>query len=203
MVGIRSKCGNSEEIRRSNIVFCNKSLAWSPDKQGRDVGELCGLEPIGVRALADIDTLLALQPDCVLYTPQFPDLGVMVQILEAGINLVSTSYFITGRSFGPEEAERLEAAALRGGVSLYGTGINPGFANLFALLSSVTAQLETTIYGHDPLAEMTRLTRALLEAFPGALDDVPSLTMTPGAQHLLAGITMAADWMGSDADRAQ
>ena len=67
-------------------------------------------------------------------------------------------------------------------------------------ISSVSAQLRPTIYGHDPLAEIARLTEALLEAFSGALGDAPMLTMTPSSQHLLAGVAMAADWMGSDAD---
>lgn len=119
------------------LVGC---FAWGPAKQGRDVGELCGLAPIGIEATGDVDALLGLRPDCVLYTPQFPDVDVMIRILEAGINLVSTSYFITGRSFGAGEVERLEAAARRGGVSLHGTGINPGFANVFALLSSGVCQ---------------------------------------------------------------
>ena len=39
--------------------------AWSPDKAGRDVGELCGIDPIGVSASNDIDGLRALKPDCV------------------------------------------------------------------------------------------------------------------------------------------
>ena len=67
-------------------------------------------------------------------------------------------------------------------------------------LSSVSAQLQPTIYGHDPLAEIARLTEALLEGFPDALGEAPMLTMTSAGQHFLAGITMAADWMGSDAD---
>ena len=119
------------------LVGCH---AFGPDKQGRDVGTICGLEPSGISATADVDALLALRPDCILYTPQFPDVDLMVRMLEAGINVVSTSYFITGRSFGAGEAERLEAAARRGGASLYGTGINPGFANIFALLSSGVCQ---------------------------------------------------------------
>ena len=47
-------------------------------------------------------------------------------------------------------------------------------ARIVEHLSSVSDQLRPTIYGHEPLAEMTRLTRALLGAFPGALDDVPA-----------------------------
>lgn len=119
------------------LVGCH---AWSPEKQGRDVGELCGLAPLGIEATADIDALLALRPDCILYTPQFPDVDLMLRMLAAGINVVSTSYFITGSSFGSGQPERLDAAARRGGVSLYGTGINPGFANIFALLSSGVCQ---------------------------------------------------------------
>ncbi len=119
------------------LVGCH---AWSPDKQGIDVGTLCGLPSMGVAATDDVDALLALAPDCVLYTPQFPDVPLMERILAAGINLVSTSYFITGRSFGENAIERLEAAAQHGGASLYGTGINPGFANIFALLSSGVCQ---------------------------------------------------------------
>lgn len=119
------------------LVGC---FAFGPDKVGRDVGSLCGLDPIGLEATRDIEALIGLHPDCVLYTPQFPDLDVMVRLLEAGINIVSTSYFITGRSFGQDQIDRLGDAARRGGASLHGTGINPGFANLFALISSGVCQ---------------------------------------------------------------
>jgi len=39
----------------------------SPDKVGRDVGELVGLDPIGLAATGDADSLIALRPDCVVY----------------------------------------------------------------------------------------------------------------------------------------
>src|SRR5258707_1346756 len=37
----------------------------SAAKAGRDVGEICGLGPIGVRATDDVDAILALEADCV------------------------------------------------------------------------------------------------------------------------------------------
>ena len=40
------------------LVGC---YAWSPDKFGTDVGELCGLDPIGIAATNDVDALLALR----------------------------------------------------------------------------------------------------------------------------------------------
>src|SRR4029077_94856 len=40
----------------------------SPDKAGRDAGELVGIEPLGITATNDVDELLALNADCVVYT---------------------------------------------------------------------------------------------------------------------------------------
>lgn len=108
----------------------------SPDKVGRDAGELCGVDPVGIRATDDIDALLALRPDCVSYMAQFPDVEHMVRILEAGCNIVSTAYFITGTQFGEQACRRLEKAALKGGASIYGSGVNPGLANVIALVAT-------------------------------------------------------------------
>lgn len=108
----------------------------SADKVGRDVGELCGLPPLGLKATQDIDALLALKPDCVAYMPQFPDVDHMVRILEAGCNIVSTAYFITGSMFGERDLARIEAAAAKGGASIYGSGVNPGIINIIALTAS-------------------------------------------------------------------
>src|SRR5215467_12610938 len=112
------------------LVGC---YAWSPEKVGRDVGELCGLDPLGVRATNDVDALLALRPDCVVYNPMWPSIAELVRILEAGINVVSTAAFINGRRLGPVR-QRLLDACERGGSSLFGTGINPGFVELLGIV---------------------------------------------------------------------
>ena len=111
-------------------------FAYSAEKVGQDVGTLCGIGPLGVVATSDVDALIGLKPDCVLYNPLFPDIDVMERILAAGINIVSTSFIISGRAFGEVDRGRLDDAARRGGVSLYGSGVNPGFANVFALIST-------------------------------------------------------------------
>lgn len=110
------------------------AYAWSEDKAGRDVGELVDLDPIGVAATSDVDELIGLAPDVVLYMPLIWDVDHMVRLLEAGINVISTANFITGRSYGDDQMRRLHDAAERGGVSLYGTGINPGLASAIALV---------------------------------------------------------------------
>lgn len=115
------------------LVGC---YAWSADKVGRDVADLCGLdEPTGVIATDDIDALIALRPDCVSYNPIWPDVGHLVRILEAGINVASTSAFITGHWMG-DDRQRLVDACAAGNSSIFGSGMNPGFANLLALVSA-------------------------------------------------------------------
>ena len=52
-----------------DLVGC---YAWSDDKIGRDVGELCGIETLGVTATNDVEALLALKPDAVF---QWADRG--------------------------------------------------------------------------------------------------------------------------------
>jgi 2,4-diaminopentanoate dehydrogenase len=115
------------------LVGC---FAHSADKVGRDAGELAGIGPVGVAATDDVDALLALAPDCVSYNPIWFDVDEVCRFLGAGIDVATTSEFITGRHLGPERLERLRAAAVAGGATLFGTGVNPGFANLFALLTA-------------------------------------------------------------------
>lgn len=112
------------------LVGC---YAWAPDKVGRDIGELCDIGPIGVTATDDIDALLGLRPDCVVYNPKWPDVDHLVRILESGANVVTTAGFITGHSLG---RERILAACDRGRSSIFGSGMNPGFANLLAMVSA-------------------------------------------------------------------
>lgn len=114
------------------LVGC---YAWSPDKVGRDVGELCDIDPVGITATDDVDALLVLQPDCVVYNPMWPDVDEVVRILEAGVNVVSTAAFINGLGH-PADRVRLVAACEQGGASLFGTGISPGWVELMGIAAA-------------------------------------------------------------------
>ena len=107
------------------------AYAWSPEKDGQDVGELCGIGRLGVNATHDLDTLFAIDADCVCYTPNHPEIDDVCRILEAGFNVVASN-LTTCRSFGEAGRERVAKAAAAGGVSLFGSGIFPGFANYIA-----------------------------------------------------------------------
>lgn len=118
---------------RLELVGC---FVWSEDKEGRDAGELAGIDPLGVEATRDVDALLALEPDCVSYNPMWPDVDELVRILESGINVATTAAFITGHALGESERARIEDACQRGSSSIVGSGMNPGFANLLGLVSA-------------------------------------------------------------------
>jgi 2,4-diaminopentanoate dehydrogenase len=106
--------------------------AWSESKDGVDVGELVGVDRLGVVATSDVEALLGLNPDCVVYNPMWPSIDELVHILEAGVNVVSTAAFINGRRLG-RDRDRLVDACERGRSSLMGTGVSPGFAELLAI----------------------------------------------------------------------
>jgi 2,4-diaminopentanoate dehydrogenase len=113
------------------------AYAFSPEKVGRDVADLCGLDrPTGVTATDDVDHLLGLRPDCVVYTPLHFDVPAVSRLLAAGVNVVTTSEFLTGRSLAAGDRSALEQAAAAGGATLFGSGMNPGFAQLLAAVAA-------------------------------------------------------------------
>jgi hypothetical protein len=111
--------------------------AWSKDKVGSDAGELAGIGPLGVKATNDVDELLALKPDAVVYNPMWIDVDELVRILEAGVNVVASASFITGHNLGDGRA-KLEEACQRGGSTLFGSGVSPGFAELLAIVAATS-----------------------------------------------------------------
>ena len=110
--------------------------AHSPDKIGKDAGEIAGVsEKTGIIATNDADALIALEPDAVVYTAngefRAPDaLADMVKILSAGINVVGTSliYLIYPPAADPALVEPLEKACKEGNSTLFVNGIDPGFS---------------------------------------------------------------------------
>ncbi len=117
---------------------------WSADKVGKDAGELCGRPHCGVQASDDIDALLALQADLVIYTPFMADAGQVTRLLENGLDVISTNLFINVGGLKSEVGEELEAACRRGNSSLYITGVNPGWVNgVAASLSAVCRRVDT------------------------------------------------------------
>ena len=155
------------------LVGC---YAWSADKVGRDVGTLCGIDPLGVAATDDVDALLALKPDCVIYNPMWPDIDELVRILEA---------------------------CERGGATMFGTGISPGFAELLAIVATsicdrvdkvtVSEAADTTLYD-SPTTEIPA-------GFGRPIDDpeLPAMT-AQGTAVFGEAVALVADALGVELD---
>lgn len=182
------------------LVGC---YAWSHDKVGRDVGELCGLDPIGVAATDDVDALLALAPDCVVYNPMWFDVDDMVRILESGANLVTTAAFINGRSFPAEDRERLAAACATGGSSLFGSGISPGFVQLVTIaLAGASDRIDRIVMSES--ADTTAYDSPATEipvGFGRPLDDpeLPAMTAA-GTKVFSEAVALVGDALGIELD---
>jgi 2,4-diaminopentanoate dehydrogenase len=117
----------------------------SPEKEGRDAGEFCGLPPTGVVATRDIGDILELKPDCVLYMQQGVDIDAVCSLLESGINVVATcgDFYYPG-SMEPAVRTRVEDACQRGTTSIHSTGISPGFISeaMPIVLTSIQRRLD-------------------------------------------------------------
>ena len=181
------------------IVGC---FAWSADKVGRDVGELCGITPLGVAATDDVDALLALAPDCVVYNPMWNDVAELERILGAGVNVVSTAAFITGHNLGADR-DRIEAACRRGGSTMFGTGISPGFAELLAIVSATVCDRVDKIT-IDEAADTTFYDSPATErpvGFGRPIDDPDLPAMTAHGTAVFAeAVRLVADALGVELD---
>ena len=92
-------------------------------KDGMDVGEILGREPLGIAATRDADALLASDADCVMYAPVVADRAELARILASGKNVATPlNWFYRG---GRDWSD-LEEACAKGGTTLHGTGIHPG-----------------------------------------------------------------------------
>jgi hypothetical protein len=112
-------------------------IVHSESKNGRDAGELCGVEPTGVLSTTDIEAALAADADAVCYTAT-GDLRPMEAIddicraLAAGKHVVTTSlpaFIYPPAAPFTAQVEQLEQACRDAGRSCYVNGIDPGFAN--------------------------------------------------------------------------
>jgi hypothetical protein len=119
----------------------------SAHKAGHDVGELCGIQPLGLEATDDIDKLVGLDADCVIYSPVMADPGVVSRLLASGTNVVTPlNWFYSG---GRDES-RIEAACAEGGATIHGTGIHPGgITERFPLMVSALSQSITHVRAEE------------------------------------------------------
>lgn len=177
------------------------ALVYSDIKAGRDVGEVCGIGPIGVTATSDRDEVVALHADCVLYMPQgeLDPMGALddiCRLLASGKNVVSTAVtgFIYPSSLGPVVVERLEAACAEGGSSFHATGIEPGWAGevLPLTMSGILWKVDSILV-QELMDYSTYDSRDMMFDIMGF--GLPPEQPVPMADASLAGVTFKAPLM--------
>jgi len=119
-------------LERSGLELVG-AVDIDPAKAGRDVGDVIGLgAPTGVVVRRKLEQVLSERgADVVLHaTNSYFDLfkSQIVEILEAGLDIVSTSEELSFpwlAHSGP--ALEIDKAAKKAGKTVLGTGVNPGF----------------------------------------------------------------------------
>lgn len=100
----------------------------NPEKVGKDAGELVDLPATGVIATNDVEKIIALKADCVLFSPQRQDVDMVCRLLRSGKNVVSPAGPFLPNEWFAEAFEKIDAACRESGTSYHGCGIHPGFS---------------------------------------------------------------------------
>lgn len=182
----------------------------SDDKAGRDAGELCGVEPLGVTATQDAEALLALDADCVCYMAHSdvrPGEVVddLCRMLASGKNVVNTSFVPL---LFPKQAgfhEQLQRACLEGGTSFYTSGIDPGYGNAGATIPALALCKEVNTVRMAEIVNYATwdnpFTMFEIMGF-GKTDASQSLLLSPGSTALAWGpvVALVAEALGVELD---
>jgi 2,4-diaminopentanoate dehydrogenase len=158
----------------------------SESKEGRDAGELCGGEPLGVVATSDAEALLASDADCICYMAHSdvrPGEVVddLCRMLAAGKNVVNTSFvpLLFPSAAGMGMHDQLQAACLEGGTSFYTSGIDPGYGNAGAAVGALALCKEV----HR--VRMMEIVNYATWDNPGTMFDIMGFGKTDATQSLL------------------
>jgi hypothetical protein len=176
----------------------------SADKAGRDAGELAGEDAIGVAATTDVEALLAIDADCVMYSPLLPDDAVVAAILRSGKNVVTPVGWVYPDRRNPAVAA-VEAAALDGNVTLHGSGIHPGgITERFPLMVSSLSAAVTHVRAEE-FSDLRTYNSPLVVREVMGFGLAPERAMNGPIAALLEGgfkasVRMVADEMGFDAE---
>ncbi len=172
----------------------------SADKNGRDVGEIIGTAALGVAATTSLDELLALDADCVMYSPLVPNDEEVIAILRSGKNVVTPVGWVYPDP-GNARHKAVADAAVEGGVTLHGSGIHPGgiterFPLMVSGLSSAVTHVRAEEFSDIRTYNAPDVVRHIM-GFGGTPEEA---TQGPMASLLEAGfkqsVRMIADHMG-------
>ena len=132
-------------IIRDPALQLEALVVTSPEKEGLDAGELCGLPPVGIIATRDLDAVVAMDLDCLSYGGSVigredEAVAEMARFLERGVDVVTFALasMVYPAMSPPELASLVTTACAAGGSTFYASGMEPGWASFsmpYTLLS--------------------------------------------------------------------
>lgn len=174
----------------------------SPEKADKDVGEIVGAGPLGVTATNNIDDILALDADAVIYAPLLPNPDEVAALLRSGKNVVTPVGWIYPSD---RQGAALREAAIAGNATLHGTGIAPGgisekFPLLFSAFSTGVTFVRAEEFSDLRTYEAPNVVRHVM-----GFGEVPEKALSGPMQKLLDGgfiqaVKMVVDKVGFNAE---
>lgn len=194
----------------------------SPDKLGRDAGDLAGLTTrTGVTATGDLAELLAAEPECAVYcamgdTRLVEAMSDVRRILAAGVNVVGSAPGVLQYPWHvmPDKyIDEVQRAAREGNSSVYINGVDPGFVtDLIPLAFASTCRSIKQVRCME-IADYATYDGAIVMfdvmGFGKPLDEVP-LLFQPGVlsvawgcaiRQLAAGLNISIDTIAESYER--
>ncbi len=186
----------------------------SPEKVGKDAGELAGLGgELGVIATDDREALFALQPDCIVHTAMVDDrifeaIADLTEMVERGINVVSSGPVLLCYPTGlglDELVGAIDGAGARTGASLHVNGIDPGWANDVLPLALTSLSQRIDLVRVSEIADYSTYYQPVvmreIYGFGAPMDDVamlwqPGILTTawgPVVRQIAAGLDLTLD----------
>ena len=167
-----------------------------PAKDGRDIGEILGIAPVGLIASRDVDEVHARDADAVAYfgpSAMHAEINManLTASLRAGKNVVDTSMGVfQNPDRAPDELrESIEQACEAGGATFFSGGVDPGFGNdlfpltLLGLCGQVDSVRTTEFIDGGSYPDQASLQMMGLQS---AMDAVPLLD-SPGMMEAIWG----------------
>ncbi len=135
-------------LDRPKDIELTGCIVTNPAKEGKTVGELLG-RPCDVKMTTDFEKVLATKPDVVCVNTQSNLNEVEPQIVpavKAGANVICIAEKLSYPwASDPARADMFDRVAKENGVSILGTGINPGFMldALIVMWSSICMRVDS------------------------------------------------------------
>lgn len=131
-------------------------VVTTPEKAGRDAGELCGLPAVGVEATLDLDAVIDMRLDCFSYGGsvigrEAEACSEIARFLERGTDVVTFALasMVYPPMAPPELAAPIASACAAGSSTFYASGMEPGWASFSMPYTLLAVAGEVDVYREE------------------------------------------------------